>query len=136
ALTVHTRASIGLADWETAHTTATKLVALGPGEPEALELLGLVSVELGNAEEATRCFVELGKLQPTLAGPLLGRALVTARLEGDRGRAIATLRRARVLDPTLDLTTLLLKPEWTSLAEDQEFVTALNTLLAELRASE
>ncbi len=106
---------------------------MAPDDAEALELLGRAAVESGDATEAREAFGGLHRLQPTRPAALLGLALVAARLDGDQSGAIEALREAVSLDPGLDLTGLLLRPEWTVLATEESFVNALNGLLSELR---
>ena len=133
ALAVRTRARLGRKDWPGAHASARELVRVAPDDAEALELLGRAALEAGDATEAREAFGGLHRLQPTRPAALLGLALVAARLDDDQLGAIEALRQAVALDPGLDLTGLLLRPEWNALATNSSFVNALNGLLSELR---
>ena len=106
---------------------------MAPDDAEALELLGRAAVEAGDATEAREAFGGLHRLQPTRPAALIGLALVAARLDNDQPSAIEALRQAVAMDSGLDLTGLLLRPEWTALASDESFVNALNGLFSELR---
>ncbi len=126
---VAARAAIGAGRWDDAATAVTQLRRLAPDDLEGLELLGRISVELGRAAEAREALRALGALEPRSVAPTLGLALVAARLDGDVAAATALLRAAGTDDPRLDLSGLLLRPEWAPLANDPAFVDALNSLL-------
>ncbi len=126
---VHCRAAIGVSDWAAALESASILRRFDPASLPALELLGRAAVELGDRDLAHQSFTALDGLQPTIPGPRVGLALVAARLDGDDAAAVAHLEVALTRDPSLDLSGLLLRPDWKSLADDVEFVAALGELL-------
>ena len=128
---VLTRARIAIADWEGAHDAVLALRRLAPDAVGALELQGRIAVELGSRREAHEAFSALDGLQPGLAGPRVGLALVAARLDGDIDAAVAHLLVAQARDPSLDLSVLLLRPHWRALADDDALVDALTGLLQE-----
>ncbi len=123
------RAAIGVADWAAALHSASILRRFDPASLPALELLGRAAIELGDRDLAQQSFMALDGLQPTLPGPRVGLALVAARLDGDDAAAVAHLEVALARDPSLDLSGLLLRPDWKPLADDAGFVAALGELL-------
>lgn len=128
---VAARAAIGLDDWTGAERAVQALRRLAPDDIEGLELLGRVSVELGRVDAAQSAFRAMAGLQPNAIAPQLGLALVAARLDEDSAAAIELLAAACSMDPTLDLSGLLLRPDWAPLRANADFVDALNALLAE-----
>mgnify|MGYP003876003453 FL=1 len=129
------RIAVSRAQWTKASEAAAALLAHHPEHLEGLGLAAQAAIELGDAGRARDAYERLRGLAPTAPGPLVGLALIAARLDGDTPGAIAHLRRATLHgDPALP--TLLLRPGWEPLRDDEAFVAALNALIAELHASE
>ena len=112
---VRCRAAVGVSDWATALESASTL--------------GRAAIELGDRDLAHQSFTALDGLQPSAPGPRVGLALVAARLDGNDAAAVAHLELALARDPSLDLSGLLLRPDWQPLASDGGFVQALGELL-------
>ena len=123
------RAAFGVSDWATALESASTLRRFDPASLPALELLGRAAIELGDRDLAHQSFTALDGLQPSAPGPRVGLALVAARLDGNDAAAVAHLELALARDPSLDLSGLLLRPDWQPLASDGGFVQALGELL-------
>lgn len=124
-----------LQDWEAARTAVTRAVELAPRGPEPLLLLGRIEVELGAREAALASFEQASTLTGAAEGALLGRALVSARLDRNWTEVAAHLLALIEKEPDISLSTLPLSPPWRPLADDPKFIDTLESVLREAAVS-
>jgi hypothetical protein len=108
--------------WLEAYKSSEEILAIEPGQPDALMVQSSIRLVMGQLEKAIQLADEVIKNHPTHTKALAYRGMLAFRA-GDRPGAIANLERARELagpEPTLDamLEEVRTKPMPTELAGD------------------
>ena len=122
---------LALGRMEAAAETVEPLSRLAPEDVDVWLLRGRIATESGDARGARRAYDEAARRAPTDPRPLLGRALVAARIDQDFPSMAAHLRSARVVDPAQPDATLPLQAAWAPLATDERFLKALQSVLSD-----
>ncbi len=115
--------------WSEADAPCERSRALLPEEPRALLLHGRVSLELGRRDAAADSFARAAAAQPDHPSGPLGQALVAARLDRDWHTMAEHLGELRRRQPGYVLALLPKRPGWEPLADDAEFLAALQAVL-------
>ena len=109
--------------------TSGPLAELAGDDLDSCLLRGRIAVEVGDSVAARAVFEHATRLAPEDARPILGQALVAARLDHDMAQMSALLRRARGVDASEPDATLPLQSAWAPLADDPAFLSALRAVL-------
>ena len=115
--------------WMRANEAAALLGDLKERSPEALLLMGRISLELGHWNQAKEHYQEAARRSPDDARGHLGLALLAARQSKDWPSMQRHLRQARDIEPKFHAATLPLLRGWTSLSDDKDFLDALEAVL-------
>ena len=116
-------------DWARAERAARRLQQTDALSPEALLLLGRVSLELGRWEDARGYYQDALQRSPRDARGELGLAMLAARHQQDWTLMQTHLGKALLAEPTFRAASLPLLPGWRVLAHNEDFLSALETLL-------